>query len=144
MQVVPPTALAFEHTAVLAPADFLPPDEEITDPGRPDPTVASEDGTPTPAKDPRQTKPLELGQAVNATRTSFGVTFEEVSEPKLERSLIQEIEAVDGPDDIASDPEADTSAYGTGSGRWKKVLLFGGVFLAATGLGFLGVWLALR
>jgi serine/threonine-protein kinase len=144
VQVVPPTALAFEHTAVLAPADFLPPDQEITDPGRPDPTVASEDGTPTPAKDPRQTRPLELGEAVNATRTSFGVTFEEVSEPKLERSLIQEIEAVDGPDDIASDPEADTSAYGTGSGRWKKVLLFGGVFLAATGLGFLGVWLALR
>lgn len=143
VQVVPPTALAFEHTAVLAPADFLPPDQEITDPGRPDPT-ASEEGTPTPAKDPRETRPLELGQHVNPTRTSFGVTFEEVSEPRLEKSLIEEIEAIDGPEDVASDPEADTSAYGTGGGAWKRALLFGGVFLAATGLGFLGVWLALR
>lgn len=143
VQVVPPTALAFEHTAVLAPADFLPPDQEITDPGRPDPTVA-DDGTPTPAKDPRVTNPLELGPAVNATRTSFGVTFEEVAEPKMEISLIQEIEAVDGPEDVHSDPEADTSAYGTGGSPWKRIALFGGVFVLATGLGFLGVWLALR
>jgi len=144
VQVVPPTALAFEHTAVLAPADFLPPDQEITDPGRPDPTVA-DDGTPTPAKDPRTQRPPPLPLAeVKPSRTSFGVTFEQVAEPKLERSLIEEIEAIDGPDDVASDPNADTSAYNTGSGAWKKALLFGGVFLAATGLGFLGVWLALR
>lgn len=146
VQVVPPTALAFEHTAVLAPADFLPPDQEITDPGRPDPTApgVADDGTPTPAKDPRLTKPLELGSHVNATRTSFGVTFEQVAEPKLEISLIQEIEAIDGPDDVNSDPEADTSAYGTEASPWKRVALFGGVFALATGLGFLAVWLALH
>lgn len=146
VQVVPPTALAFEHTAVLAPADFLPPDQEITDPGRPDPTApgVADDGTPTPAKDPRVTRPLELGNAVNATRTSFGVTFEQVAEPKLEISLIQEIEAIDGPDDINSDPEGDTSAYGTEPAPWKRVALFGGVFVLATGLGFLAVWLALH
>ncbi|MEW5743482.1 MAG: serine/threonine-protein kinase [Myxococcota bacterium] len=145
VQVVPPTALAFEHTAVLAPADFLPPDQEITDPGRPDPLTASGEGTPTPSKDPRETRPLEVGAAeVNPTRTSFGVTFEGAEEPRfVERSLIQEIEAVD-PEEYHSDPEADTSAYGTETGAWKKVVLFAGVFLGATGLGFLAVWLALR
>lgn len=147
VQVVPPTALAFEHTAVLAPADFLPADQEVTDPGRPEATVEApppvDDGTPTPAQDPRLTKPLEMGR-VNATRTSFGVTFEEVAEPKMEISLIQEIEAIDGPEDIDSDPEGDTSAYGTEPSSWKRAALFGGVFVLATGLGFLGVWLALH
>jgi serine/threonine-protein kinase len=145
VQVVPPTALAFEHTAVLAPVDFLPADQEITDPGRPDPTgAASDEGTVTAAKDPRETRPMELGAVVNATRTSFGVTFEGAEEPRfVERSLIEEIEAVD-PEECPSEPEADTRAYNTGGGPWKKVLLFSGVFLAATGLGFWGVWLVLR
>lgn len=146
VQLVPPTALAFEHTAVLAPADFLPPDQDITDPGRPDSTAPgiADDGTPTPAKDPRLARPLELGTAIDATRTSFGVTFEQVAEPKVEISLLQEIEAIDGPDDVPSDSEEDTRAYGTEPSAWKRIALFGGVFVLATGLGFLAVWLALR
>jgi serine/threonine-protein kinase len=143
VQLVPPTALAFEHTAVLASADFVPhDDQDVTDPGReePPPPPVSEDGTPTPAKDPRVISPrLEA----RSRRTSFGVTFSDVEEPVIEHSLIQEIDASDDFADPQSDPEADTRAN-YAEGKWKTVVLFGGVFLFATGLGFLAVWLALR
>ncbi len=136
VQLVPPTALAFEHTAVLASSDFVPDDQDITDPGREAPPV--EDGTPTPAKDPRLLMKLEA----TSRRTSFGVTFSDVEEPVIERSLVQEIDAIDF-DDAPSDPEADTRAH-EAPARWKTAVMFGGIFLFATGLGFLGVWLALR
>ncbi len=142
VQFVPPTALAFEHTAVLAPEDFQHDDQDVTDPGReePPPPPLSEDGTPTPAKDPRLSKPLAESRG---RRTSFGVTFSDVEEPIIEASLIQEIDASDDFLDPQSDPEADTRAN-YAEGKWKTVVLFGGIFLFATGLGFLGVWLALR
>ena len=142
VQLSPPTALAFEHTAVMASADFVPvDDQDITDPGREAPPVA-EDGTPTPAKDPRPTQPQPLLRA-RASRTGFGVTFADAAEPVIERSLIQEIEASDDFVDPASDPEADTRAYEQGA-KWKLAVLFSGIFLFATGIGFLAVWLALR
>lgn len=139
VQLVPPTALAFEHTAVLASADFV--DQDITDPGReepPPPPPLSEDGTPTPAKDPRLPK-----VEARSRRTSFGVTFSDVEEPIIEHSLIQEIDASDDFLDPQSDPEADTRAN-EADGRFKRMVLFAGIFLFATGLGFLGVWLALK
>lgn len=139
---VPPTALAFEHTAVLASADFVPKDDQdITDPGREDGAPAvNEDGTPTPAKDPRFTQPIVHGKS---RRTGFGVTFAEADEPVVERSLVQEIEASDDFLEDQSDPEADTRANYQ-EGKWKMVVLLSGIFLFATGLGFLAVWLALR
>jgi hypothetical protein len=70
------------------------------------------------------------------------VTFGDVAEPIIENSLIQEIDASDDFEDPQSDPEADTRANET-EGRWKTVVLFGGIFLFATGLGFLAVYLAL-
>lgn len=153
LQLVPPTALAFEHTAVLAPAGYQPDDQDITDPGRPDPTLAvpppiSDDGTPTPARDPRATKPMRPAVGaettrINATRRSFGMQFEEVAEPIIENSIIEEIEALGEEEDALSDPEADTRAYKAGR-RWVKALVFGGVFLLAMGLGFLGVWFSLK
>jgi hypothetical protein len=68
-----------------------------------------------------------------ATRRSFGVHFE-AHEPLIERSLVQEIDAIS---DETSGPEYETSTYG---GRSFAVIGIG-VFLAAVGLGFLGVWL---
>lgn len=143
LQVVPPTALAFEHTAVLAPADFLPNDQEITDPERLDPVALEDDGTPTPSRDPRAPAPIELTTRINATRTSFGVTFAEAEEPRLEASLIQEIEAVDGPEDADWELEPATRAWETGPSVWWRVALYGGAFVLAAGLGYLGIWLAL-
>jgi serine/threonine-protein kinase len=143
VQLVPPTALAFEHTAVLASADFLPQDDQdITDPGReePPPPPVADDGTPTPAKDPRFTQPIVQGKS---RRTSFGVTFAEAEEPVIERSLIQEIEASEDFEDLP-EPEEDTRAHVQAEGKWKMVVLLTGIFLFATGLGFLAVWLALR
>jgi len=154
VMLVPPTALAFEHTAVLASADFVPrDDQDITDPGRDDASLlddtrperplqqveAEDGGTPTPSADPRSIKPIEA----RSRRTSFGVTFSEVEEPIIENSLIQEIDASDDFLDPLSDPEADTRAN-LSDGKWKMVVLLGGIFLFATGLGFLAVWLALR
>ncbi|MFO0595278.1 MAG: serine/threonine-protein kinase [Myxococcaceae bacterium] len=157
VQLVPPTALAFEHTAVLASADFVPQDDDsqdVTDPGRDESNADAkladvdttsgekgklENGTPTPAKDPRSIKPVEA----RARRTSFGVTFSEIEEPVIEHSLIQEIEASDDYVDAQSDPEANTSATPQ-EGRWKLAVLLGGIFLFATGLGFLAVYLALK
>ena len=138
---VPPTALAFEHTAVLASADFVPKDDQdITDPGREDGPPVQEDGTPTPSKDPRLTQPIVHGKS---RRTGFGVTFAEAEEPVIEHSLIQEIEASDDFIEEQSDPEADTRSNYQ-DGKWKMVVLLSGIFLFATGLGFLAVWLALR
>jgi serine/threonine-protein kinase len=149
VQLVPPTALAFEHTAVLASADFVPTDDDqdVTDPGRDDPQAnvntasgeKNDPGTPTPAKDPRTIKPLEA----RSRRTSFGVTFPEAEEPVIEQSLVQEIEASDDFIDPLSDPALNTSAT-VAEARWKMAVLLGGIFLFATGLGFLAVWVALK
>lgn len=138
---VPPTALAFEHTAVLASADLVAAadDQDITDPGREDPAPLHEDGTPTPARDPRVATPI----VKTSKRTSFGINFAEAAEPIIENSLIQEIDASDDFIEEQSDPEADTRAHYQ-EGRWKLIVLLSGIFLFATGLGFLGVWLALR
>lgn len=141
--LVPPTALAFEHTAVMAPADILKANDDITDPGRPDPTLArqlEDDGTPTPAKDPRLTRPLEAH--LLESRKSFGLTFGDIQEPVIEQSLIQEIEAT-GDEEPYISGEGYTAAY-EGPTGWQKVALFGGIFFVAVGLGFLGVWLALK
>lgn len=157
VQLVPPTALAFEHTAVLASADFVPQDDDqdVTDPGRDDPQAAvntasgekNDPGTPTPARDPRSIKPVSGATLkpieARSRRTSFGVTFSEVEEPVIEQSLVQEIEASDDFIDPISDPETDTRANLSGA-RWKTAVLFGGIFLFAIGLGFLAVWLALK
>ena len=71
------------------------------------------------------------------------MTFAEAEEPVVEHSLIQEIEASEDFIEEQSDPEADTRANYQ-EGKWKLVVLLSGIFLFATGLGFLGVWLALR
>jgi serine/threonine-protein kinase len=139
--LVPPTALAFEHTAVIAPADVLKAHEDVTDPGRPDPTLSrDDDGTPAPALDPRVTRPLDA--ALLESRKSFGLTFGDIHEPVIEASLIQEIEAT-GDEEPYISGEGYTAAY-QGPVGWQRVAIFGGVFFVAVGLGFLAVWLALR
>jgi len=149
VQVVPPTALAFEHTAVMAPADFLPRDD-VTDPGRPGPQApAAEEPLPLDKRKVKKPEPIILTTvpeaqpppAVNAARTSFGVTFEATA-PRVERSLIEEIEAI-SPGGDAYDDDDNTRPWTTLS-AWQKALLFTGVFAVATGLGFLAVWLSLK
>lgn len=141
VQVVPPTALAFEHTAVIAPAELIAAafDQDVTDPGRPNPL-------PPPIPDPKNSPPKRDTKSTQAiqgqpARSTFGVTIAEVSEPRIE-SLIQEIEAT-GDDEIISDAGPITR-----SNRaplfLRRLALFGGIFAVAMGLGFLGVWLALR
>lgn len=135
---VPPTALAFEHTAVMAPAEVAKLHEDVTDPGRPDPT--KDDPTISVAKDPRL---VALADApVFESRKSFGLSFGEIKEPVIEQSLIQEIEAT-GDDIEYLSGEGNTASY-SGPPAWQKVALFGGIFFVAVGLGFLSVWLALR
>jgi serine/threonine-protein kinase len=146
---VPPTALAFEHTAVLA--EDVPSEDELTDPGRglPEAAQTMDDGTPTPSQRPSR-EPVELtklkrrtttgnrpalgDEAPWTTRRSFGVHFE-AHEPLIERSLVQEIDAIS---DEESGPEYLTAPYGKKAGF---AVIGIGVFLAAVGLGFLGVWL---
>ncbi len=136
--LVPPTALAFEHTAVMAPAEVVKLHEDITDPGRPDPS--KDDPTISVAKDPRI---AALADAhVLETRKSFGLSFGDIKEPVIEQSLIQEIEAT-GDDIEYLEAEGNTASY-SGVPMWQKLALFGGIFFVAVGLGFLSVWLALR
>ena len=180
VQLVPPTALAFEHTATLAPAGYVPKQkqapkppaspEEITDPGIPPVQATADEGTPTPARAPPPSRPPvvdhndltphdarepemdpepepDAGQ-VNATRTSFGVTFAGVNEPRIEPSLIREIEADhDAPSDELPDvtdagfhQDEDTRPF-TPRRRSKPLLLGAGVFLMACAAGFLAVYL---
>ncbi len=65
------------------------------------------------------------------TRTSFGVSFHEMNEPRIEPSLIQEIEAQSGEEYL-------TTPY-AGGGRFGW--LAASVFLGAVGLGFVAIWL---
>jgi serine/threonine-protein kinase len=140
--VVPPTALAFEHTAVLA--DDVPSEEELTDPGR----VSLGEGTPapTPKREPvaltqrkktltAERMPVLPAKTPWATRRAFGVQFDVKEEPLVERSLVEEI---DPTGDVESDPEYLTSPH---ANRGSFAIIAIGVFLAAVGLGFLGVWL---
>jgi len=144
-QVVPPTALAFEHTAVLAPEDFLPHDEG--DAQKPRKTPASDvkksanESAPLFASAGVKSRKPEL-IVVSPTRTSFGMSFDNVKEPLIERSLIQEIDA------IGSDHDDDEAQSGDGTSefsdsRWKMALLFGGIFVGAMSMGFAAVWFAL-
>lgn len=136
--VVPPTALAFEHTAVMGPAGFVPPPDDLTEPGdRLDVLQGSEAAPILLQKKKLKAKPkpqvlVPLGDVViNPTRTSFGVTFAEVTEPGAGRDLREEIE-----------PDYDTAAYDAAPKSPRTMLMIGaGVFFAAVGLGFLGVWL---
>lgn len=166
VKLVPPTALAFEHTAVLHTGDFeVPKDQEITDPERANPAPDPEVTPSVPA--PRQTvelapptSPVVTPKApaqpvlvppprpkVNATRTSFGVTFHE-QEPQIEPVLRQEIEpyAESGISPelyVSSSPfeELDDEPPLPG---WAKAVAFGGIFALAVSLGFLAVWALLR
>ena len=131
---------------MLAPADFMPShDQDITDPGRPTepppPPVPPDEGTPTPSADPRETKPLEAHAVNIAARTGFGVTFPDAVEPRIEPSLIQEIEAISS-EEIEGEGEG-TRPYDTPT-LWSKAVILGGIFVIATSLGFLTVWLLLR
>ncbi len=140
LQFVPPTALAFEHTAVLAPADYIPSnDEDVTDPGRPPPSTMPpartvEGRAPMPSKDPRMTQPLAASAL--AKRMSFGVTYDTSAEPRLEDSLIQEIEPISG-----DEPQEEYLTRPYGPFRSRFIWLAAGVFVGAMGLGFLAILL---
>jgi len=142
--VVPVTALAFEHNAVLA--EDVPSEEELTDPGRV--TLGDAPPQPTPKREPieltrKKTKTIDKLAATTTgerdtpwmTRRAFGVQFE-AQDPLIERSLVMEIE---GTSDEEEEPEYLTHPYGNRRGSFAVVAI--GVFLAAVGLGFLGVWL---
>ncbi len=142
--VVPVTALAFEHSAVLA--DEVPSEDELTDPGRV--TLGDDPPPPTPKHEPieltqKKTRTLDKLAATTTaerdtpwmTRRAFGVQFE-AKDPLIERSLVMEIE---GTSDEEEEPEYLTHPYGNKRGSFAVVAI--GVFLAAVGLGFLGVWL---
>lgn len=141
-QVVPPTALAFEHTAVLAPEEILRQEHDETRPERglefarlaqalaEQPPLFSSAGVP-------KKKPQLL--VVSPTRTSFGMRFGDLNVPVIERSLIQEIDAI-GSDE---EPPSGDGTSATSHRRWQAVLLLGAVFGGAVGLGYLAVWLAL-
>ncbi|MBL8956846.1 MAG: serine/threonine protein kinase [Myxococcaceae bacterium] len=141
--VIPVTALAFEHNAVLA--EDVPSEEELTDPGRV--TLGDDPPAPTPRKEPieltkKKTRPQEKVATLStgemgavSTRRAFGVQFE-AQDPLIERSLVMEIE---GGSDEEEEPEYLTHPYANRSGSFIVVAI--GVFLAAVGLGFLGVWL---
>ncbi len=149
IMLVPPTALAFEHTAVLGNATL----QDSTDPGegppRPEllPSVdVTIDTTPVDS-DPRKkamnvvTQPVKEKPGpplpdetipLRMTRNAFGISFHELKEPRIaEPSLIQEIEAISGEEYL-------TTPY-AGGGRFGW--LAASVFLGAVGLGFAAIWL---
>ncbi len=146
---VPVTAMAFEHTVILAPGDYQsaesadpaplikgPGPEEVTDPAK----EPEADFTPTPATDPRR-KHLTVAPT-NTLRTSFGFTIRGAQEPVFERTMMREMEAsIDSGDD---DDSEEVTIAARGLPLWQRVVIFGGIFALAGSLGFLSVWLAMR
>jgi serine/threonine-protein kinase len=163
--LVPPNALAFEHTAVLAPdnemllAATTADDEEDT--ARAAQKRRDDDSTPTLRGDPRLkivkpsvmkpearvARPLEpapllkLKGKINPTRLSFGVEFQ--NEPSHEPSLVEEIEASETDEDEERTrlPQGDAKARRRARRKVRFAVIAGSVFIGATGMGFLLIWL---
>lgn len=122
--VIPPTALAFEHRALEAPADFVPEDN---------PAGSSSQGGLTPSLASRK---APRGR-VSHTRVAFALPFAALSGPRLEQSLVHEIEGLGTQEDFHTTPYATP-------GRRRWLLLGAAVFLAASGLGFGAIFLGER
>ncbi|MBX7114784.1 MAG: serine/threonine protein kinase [Myxococcaceae bacterium] len=163
--VVPPNALAFEHTAVLAPDndELLAVEEEVrvseetTARGSLKRARRDDDSTPTIQDDPRLPllKPtgvkrparvavpleppplLKLKGKINPARVSFGVQF--TQEPSHEPSLVEEIEASES--ETHEESARDAKAKRKARRKIRFMVIAGTVFVGATGLGFLAIWL---
>lgn len=153
--VVPPTALAFEHTAVLAPAELLSQLEAATNGGvAPSPSRrASVAGEPPPPPadafdDVAPGPDSPHARTPSSRRAGFGVTFAEAAESPSQPSLVSEIEGIEDANPSASLGAPGASAGGATSSltrrRLGRTLGLSGIFVAAVGLGFLGVWLYVR
>lgn len=115
---VPPTALAFEHNALDAPADFPPPDERDTEPGL------------VPQQNVVATQHAEIAES----RVGFGVSFS-MPGRRLEPAWVREIEGGSTGEELVPD------AALAGSAQVPSWLLYAAAFLGALGVGFLAVWL---
>lgn len=119
--LLPPTALAFEHAALSAPADYAPQDEPVTEPG------AGPDFSRPPS------------EPVNEARAAFGFSFPSDAHRSLEPAWVREIEGISsGEQAVPARPPPVTIG---GISPW---LLYTAAFLGALGVGFLGVWLLAR
>lgn len=164
--VVPPNALAFEHTAVLAPdndelfaEDAALKSDETTAGGSLKPRRRDDDSTPTIQDDPRLAalrpagvKPgarvavplgppplVKLKGKINPARVSFGVQF--TQEPSHEPSLVEEIEASESETDEESSKPRESKEKRKARRKVRFLVIAGTVFVGATGLGFLAIWL---
>ena len=116
----PPTALAFEHRALDAPAGFVPSAEvEIV-----------EESQPQPKSQPEAPGAPEA-QAQTPRSREVRVAFD-VEQPGEESGLVRAIE-----EGGESEGSVSTGTSGPSPRRW----LAAGLFLAALALGFLLVWL---
>jgi serine/threonine-protein kinase len=139
VNVVPPNALAFEHTAVIEPEALAAAMNEESEQN-----LEAQDHARGPLpKDLIATRPI-LASSIQGRRSTFGLTFADVVEQPIERSLIEEIEGFDGSD-------VDTLAVDEGlwlwiasAQRWKRAALFSALFAGAMGLGFLTVWMLMK
>lgn len=120
--LLPPTALAFEHQALSAPADYAPQDDDpVTEPGV----------VPELVSAPRAT--------VNEGRVGFGVSFSDSRRP-LEPAWVREIEGVPSSQEVVGHGTGGTVPP-PGLPSW---LLYTAAFLGALGLGFMAVWFLAR
>ena len=164
--IAPPTAMAFEHSALQAPDDYVPPDQRATDPGVP--VVAppqsgpwAEDGKLT-AEMPVVTRVAPATLTVSEARAAFGVSISS-SGVDGDPAWVREIEGVLSGD--IDDPDGWAGAANAGSGPNRREdeapaydtaaiampppplpawLLYLAAFLGALGVGFLVVWGLLR
>ncbi|PTL85111.1 serine/threonine protein kinase [Vitiosangium sp. GDMCC 1.1324] len=116
----PPTALAFEHRALDAPAGFVPSAEVL---------LVSEEAKPEPPVSPRTLPPPVVSREV---RVAFDVDITSevvVAQPGAESALVRAIEG------------GDAGAPAPVHGLSRKGWLAAGLFLLALVVGFLLVWL---
>ncbi len=120
--VVPPTALAFEHTAVEPPAAYRPELEEVTNTEGVGPRTRTQSGQGGGLDEP------------GPTRVGFGVTFTSEAHSVHSQSLLEEIEPG------AADEDEPKTASVEGTGLLPTVLFYGAVFFGSAGVGLLGMW----
>jgi tRNA A-37 threonylcarbamoyl transferase component Bud32 len=116
LMMVPATAMAFEHTALSAPAGYVPPEDRITDPAE---------------------VPGGAGAAaqVSESRVGFGVSIPSTGATG-DPAWVREIEGVFS----AEEAGPDTASLRPPTPPLPTWLLYLAAFLGALGLGFLGVW----
>lgn len=151
--IAPPTAVAFDHSALQAPEDYLPPDQRATDPGVSvvhataeaslSDRIAAQLDAQLAEDGPVVTRLAPATFTVSESRAVFGMSISASGE-EARPAWVREIEGLHTGDSFEEEEEGpapyDTAEALAGPPPLPPWLLYLAAFMGALGTGFLLVW----